>query len=97
MTTQPRVRAASSAEQITAVPERPFRALCPEADMRDAMSEDDFWAHVFRQPEPFDDGPELDDTTNQDKPCPLCGEQGACGYDNEGRPLIHALDAQEDE
>ena len=26
-----------------------------------------------------------------DSPCVLCGEQGACSYDNEGRPLIHAI------
>ena len=75
---------------------RPFRALCPEADMRDAMTDEEFWEHVFPQPEPFEDGPDLDDTTNQDKPCPLCGEHGACGYDAEGRALIHALDATED-
>ena len=23
------------------------------------------------------------------KPCPECGERGACAYDAEGRPLIH--------
>lgn len=74
---------------------RPFRDLCPEADLRDAMSEDDFWAHVFRQDEPDIDGPDLDATTNQDRPCPLCGEFGACGYDPEGRPLIHSIQEEE--
>jgi hypothetical protein len=32
-------------------------------------------------------------------PCVLCGEAGACGWDLEGRPLIHAIsndDARED-
>lgn len=75
---------------------RPYRDLCPEADLRDRMSDADFWAHVFPMPEPWDDGPDLDDTTNQDKPCPLCGEIGACGYDNEGRPLIHSLNGDEE-
>lgn len=23
------------------------------------------------------------------EPCPICGAQGACSYDAEGRPLIH--------
>lgn len=26
-----------------------------------------------------------------DTGCPTCGESGACGYDSEGRPLIHPL------
>lgn len=29
--------------------------------------------------------------------CPLCGEAGACGYDTEGRPLIHAIDDEDDQ
>lgn len=24
-------------------------------------------------------------------PCPMCGERYACGYDAEGRPLVHVL------
>lgn len=32
-----------------------------------------------------------------DGPCPLCGEQQACGYDTEGRPMIHVLNAEGDE
>lgn len=24
-------------------------------------------------------------------PCPECGSTGACGYDDEGRPLVHAI------
>lgn len=78
--------------------ERPFRNLCPEAGLRDGMSDADFWAHVFRQPDQWvdDDGLDLDQTTNQDKPCPLCGELGACGYDADGRPLLHALDGEDE-
>jgi len=30
-------------------------------------------------------------------PCPVCGEQGACGYDAQGRALIHATDDEEDD
>jgi len=28
-------------------------------------------------------------------PCPLCGACDACGYDSEGRPLIHVLGVEE--
>lgn len=71
---------------------RPFRHLCPEADLRDAMSDDEFWAHVFPQPEPFDqweDVPEVDITLAV-MPCRVCGSDGSCGTDAEGRALIHA-------
>ena len=48
-------------------------------------------------------GPDHDDddyssTTWQDSPCPECGESGACAWDAEGRPLVHAIDTSaEDE
>ena len=48
------------------------------------------------EPEPPDlDG--LDEVTFSDlEPCKVCGEHGPCGYDAEGRALIH-IDAFEDE
>jgi hypothetical protein len=65
--------------------------LCAEADYRASLSEDDFWAYVLsdtaEEPQPFDE--DLDATTNQNEPCPECGEYGQCGYDMEGRPMIH--------
>lgn len=72
---------------------RPFRHLCPEADMRDAMTDEEFWRHVFPQPPTWDyddEGPDMDDTGYPD-PCSECGEVGACAYDSEGRPLIHPV------
>lgn len=30
-----------------------------------------------------------------DEPCPVCHASGACGYDNEGRALIHSLNVDE--
>ena len=43
------------------------------------------------------DGPELEmDYSEPDwdslsaPPCPVCGSEGACGYDAEGRPMIHS-------
>ncbi len=83
---------------------RPFRHLCSEADYRDTLSDEDFWAHVYRQdiPEGWDDQPsaiDLDDMANLshvDTPCPECGVIGACAYDAEGRPMIHAIQGDDD-
>ena len=78
-------------------PHRPFRHLCGEADLRDAMTDDEFWAHVYpdhptgfeeRQP----DDQEIEECDLIDRladPCPECGQVGACSYDAEGRALIH--------
>lgn len=77
---------------------RPYRDLCPEADARDAMSDDEFWQHVadnLTEPyEPFDDEPEV--VSIYAGPCSECGESGACAYDAEGRPLFHAAPADDD-
>lgn len=43
-------------------------------------------------PEP-NDGPDLDAPLGGE-PCPECGEAGACAWDAEGRPLIHALSGE---
>ena len=85
--------------------QRPFRHLCPEADMRDAMTDTEFWEHVAnnlsggQSYDPFDadaDGPDLDVAVALD-PCAECGEVGACAYDSEGRPLIHAVRDEPDD
>ena len=94
---------------------RPFRHLCPEADARDAMTDAEFWDHVFSSYCGVDMAPEPDDfptppvrgdlphmggagarmgvvvISDHVSPCPVCHEWGACGYDIEGRPMIHAL------
>ena len=82
---------------------RPFRHLCPEADRRDAMTDDEFWADVARNltgltwdDEPTWDGPDLDVQVSRE-PCPECGAPGACAWDSEGRPLIHATDPDQEE
>ena len=67
-------------------------SLCPEADHRASLSDDDFWAYVFRNDQPeFDDDVEYidEELSNQFSPCSECGEMGPCGYDFEGRPLYH--------
>jgi len=84
--------------------QRPFRHLCSEADYRDSLSDEDFWAHVFHQdiPEGWDEGPSLLDEedmalmSNVANPCPECGVVGACSYDAEGRALIHVTPKDDD-
>lgn len=85
--------------------DRPFRHLCSEADLRDAMDEGDFWAHVLLPPgegedrdyDPDDDwnAPPPEDVVMN--PCEVCGEWGPCGYDAEGRILIHWIEPEADE
>lgn len=82
------------------VNERPFRHLCPEADLRDSMSDGEFWEHVFHQGTVPDYEPDYDGLgsyadTEPDiaQPCEVCGSTGACGYDNEGRAMIHTTPA----
>ena len=54
------------------------------------MSDADFWAHVYPQPEPPDiDDNEPDEFDRYPEACPECGSFTACGYDDEGRPMIH--------
>jgi hypothetical protein len=70
---------------------RPHRHLCPEADYRDTLTDDEFWAHVYPQGDgPDTEGPEdFDLLRHFGRPCEVCGEIGPCGYDTEGRPMIH--------
>lgn len=71
---------------------RPFRELCPEADPRDAMSDGEFWEHVFGtegMPDIGDDEPDEPDVQLLPA-CSICGSTGPCGFDIDGRPLIHA-------
>lgn len=49
---------------------------------------------------PYDmepDEPDLDVVPLNAGPCSVCGEHDACGYDAEGRALIHANGWDEDE
>lgn len=77
---------------------RPHRHLCPEADLRDAMDDGEFWAHVLGQGTGFDEdyfdhSPTLGPLT---EPCGECGSVGACAWDAEGRPLIHPVNGDDD-
>lgn len=74
-------------------------SLCPEGPLRAAMTDPEFWEHVFIGP-PLDnvqfppaepDPPASLDST----PCGVCGSDGACAWDAEGRPLIHTVEDEE--
>lgn len=80
-------------------------SLCPEADIRAAMTDDEFWAHVFPQeaayegwdPDPEDDAYMATLPSWVSNPCPVCGSFTECGVDDEGRPLVHAVDKDYEE
>ena len=74
-------------------------SLCPDREYRESLSEDDFWSYVLQghrpggyvEPELYDDLDGIQFTGTFDA-CPECGEFDACGYDAEGRPMIHTTD-----
>jgi hypothetical protein len=67
---------------------------CPKREARSQMTDEEFWTDVtesFLQimDEPIDDF-DLDDS-HLPYPCPVCRSVEACGYDSEGRPMIHSI------
>lgn len=77
--------------------------LCPEADERDAMSDSEFWERVGGNLLGYDPvadyEPDVPDRVEMAElhlsdPCPECGSRGACGWDEQGRPMIHATEAE---
>lgn len=73
---------------------------CPETAFRAELNDGEFWDFVLNGVRPGDD-PEVGDDFDDDAmvpvlpPCEVCGERGPCGYDMEGRPLIHATETAE--
>lgn len=73
---------------------------CSVRARRAAMTDEEFWDDVYADHAATDPGiddrhPDLDVPVAE--PCPVCGAAGACGWDTEGRPLIHAVSDEEDE
>lgn len=75
-------------------------SLCPEAEYRASLSDGEFWEHVFHGddgPDDRDYDPEMDfnipppNEIDISEQCPICGSTGACKYDEEGLPMIHAV------
>ena len=48
--------------------------------------------HCYDEPERVEElpAPDVEEVSIDGPPCHLCGADGACGYDAEGRPYIHA-------
>jgi len=74
---------------------------CPQASVRAALDDEEFWAQVNRNlglaPDPVDladdaDQDQLDEMGMLAQPCPVCGSRAACAYDNEGLPMVHTTD-----
>ena len=83
-------------------PNAESRPLCPEADKRAAMDDGEFWDYMLNSivpgEAPTEDGSDWEPDEDffefepwNREPCPECGGYGACAYDQEGRPLIHAV------
>lgn len=72
-------------------------SLCPESEERAALSDGEFWDRVLQpsqRPGADWDPVDLDGPLEQaDTRCPECGEYGACGYDTEGRAMIHVTES----
>lgn len=74
---------------------------CSLVIFSNALAEDgDFWEWVFHRRLPTDPYPDDGDDQFFDIPeldiqeqCPECGEYGPCGYDAEGRPMVHVVKA----
>lgn len=66
---------------------------CTEVAFRESLNDGEFWDYVLNGIKPGDVPvePEIDDEPIEEYggPCAICGERGPCGYDAEGRPLIH--------
>lgn len=73
-------------------------SLCPESKQRSEMTDAEFWEHVLQPGQGPDYEFDVPDEIQMaelhlTEPCLECGATGACGYDAEGRPMIHAIDA----
>lgn len=79
---------------------------CSKRETRALMSNDEYWEDVALSlgfsviPDDCDydgEGPGLDITLSLvTEPCEVCGANGACGYDSEGRPMIHATQGEDE-
>jgi len=74
--------------------------MCRVRDKRRTMNDEDFWADVFGEQlgYPLTEAQELDECFGIEapNPCPECGAVVACGYDSEGRPMIHVVEDKDE-
>lgn len=80
--------------EVKMQPNTPGEVFCASSLEAAAMSDSEFWDAVYNR---IDEcyAPDYDYLDSEvpliGNPCPLCHAVGACGYDSEGRALIHAL------
>jgi acetone carboxylase gamma subunit len=53
--------------------------------------------HAHDREDPGDPPETWGEITARWTPCPECGELGACGFDAEGRPMVHVTADEEDD
>lgn len=78
-------------------------SLCPEAEFRAGLTDDEFWDYVLLGVRPGDLPPLEPDYDAEDfeamgtvgSPCPECGQLGACAYDADGRAMVHVIEDDE--
>lgn len=71
---------------------------CSLRDRRARMTDDEFWADVAERLgacDPEDEEPEVDLVPLLDEPCAVCGSNGACAVDSEGRAMIHVTEVDD--
>lgn len=75
---------------------KPFCASSPEAQ---ALPETEFWSKVYeRKYAALDLEYEVaEEEALSVSPCGVCGSTTACGYDSEGRPMIHCTSEEGDQ
>lgn len=62
------------------------------SDDQPLLSDEELLAYLMEVPDqPIGADWESIDPVIAGEPCPECGATGACAWDNEGRPLIHAI------
>jgi hypothetical protein len=75
-------------------------SICPEHDYRSNLSDQEFWgrvaANLIADTQIDYNDEDLYDQEEDFNPCTICGSSGACGYDIEGRPMIHLEDDRSD-
>lgn len=66
----------------------------PICDYIRSIPDNEFWGRVMESLRSWDiEEQPIDwiDPYDTPTPCPECGSTSACGFDAEGRPMIHAL------
>lgn len=73
------------------------QVFCASSPYAQSLTDEGFWAHVYLQEGMGEENdyveprPDWEEEIEAGGRCPLCGAFGACGWDGNGLPLIHAI------